>query len=351
MSVRKRGNRWWYDFSVHHIRYRGALPQARTKRQAADIEYRLRFSVYDGKDLSRNTRALSEFVDEVFWPWALVNYSTPRQTHWCHVAAVKDFFGITRLREITPIHIERFKQHRVKTPTKSCHARKPGTVNRDLGALSRILSMAHDNGLIVENPARRVRRLRDDNARIRYLTLDEQKRLLAVMVGHYANSIKPIFIFAVNTGMRRGEILNLGWSDISWERNVIVVRKTKSGRDRSVPINRAVAEVLKAQIQLVSTGTVFSISPKTLSSAFTTLVRRAGIENLRLHDLRHTFATRLSDAGTDPFTIADILGHRDLKITKRYTHVLESNRQRAVAALTGYMNLPQSRIVCGQVSQ
>lgn len=183
MSVRKRGNRWWYDFSVHHIRYRGPLPQARTKRQAADIECRLRFSVYNRKDLRSNTMALTAFVDEVFWPWALVNYSTPRQTHWCHVAAVKEFFGLTKLREITPIQTERFKQHPVNTPTKSGGARKPGTVNRDLGALSRILSMAYDNGLIGENPATRVRRLRDDSERIRYLTLDEQERLLAVMVG------------------------------------------------------------------------------------------------------------------------------------------------------------------------
>jgi integrase len=348
MSVLKRGNRWWYDFSVDHIRYRGSLPQARTKRQAADLEYRLRFSVYDGNDLSRMTTTLGEFVDEVFWPWALVNYSTPRQTHWSHVVAVKEFFGMTRLREITPIKIERFKNGRIKAPTKNGQARKPGTVNRDLGVLSRILSMAHDNGLLAENPARRVRRLRDDNERIRFLTLDEQERLLAVMVGRYANSIKPVFIFAVNTGMRRGEILNLGWSDISWERNVIVVRKTKSGRHRSVPINRAVAEVLKAKLQLISSEKVFSISPKTLSSAFTALTRRAGIENLRLHDLRHTFATRLSDIGTDPFTIADILGHRDLSVTKRYAHVLESNRQRAVAALTGYMNSPPSQGLCKQ---
>jgi integrase len=83
---------------------------------------------------------------------------------------------------------------------------------------------------------------------------------------------------------------------------------------------------------------VFSISPKTLWSAFRTLTIRAGVEDLRLHDLRHTFATRLSDAGTDPFTIADILGHRSLDVTRRYTHVLERNRHRAVAALEAYVN-------------
>lgn len=337
MSVRKRGNRWWYDFSVDYIRYRGSLRQARTKRQAADLEYGLRFSVYDSKDLSGKTTTLCEFVDEVFWPWALVNYETPRQTHWPHVAAVKEFFGMTRLREITPIQIERFKQHRVKTPTKSGEPRKPGTVNRDLGALSRILSMAHDNGLIAENPARRVKRLRDDNERIRYLTFDEEERLLAVMVGRYANSVRPIFIFALNTGMRRGEILNVRWPDINWERNVILVRKTKSGAGRSVPINRAVAEVLKSQSQFPDSEKVFHVSPKTLSSAFAALTRRACVKDLRLHDLRHTVATRLSDAGTDPFTIADILGHRNLNVTKRYVHVLESNRQRALAALAGYM--------------
>src|SRR2546425_624619 len=106
MSVRKRGNRWWYDFSVHNVRYRGSLPQARTKRQAQDLEYRLRVSVYDGNYRRPNAMTLGQFIEQVFWPWALVSYSTPRQTHWSHVVAVKEFFCRTELREITPMQIE-----------------------------------------------------------------------------------------------------------------------------------------------------------------------------------------------------------------------------------------------------
>jgi len=335
MTVRKRGARWWYDFSMDKIRYRGSLPQARNKRQARDLEYRMRTLVYD-RDPYRSTTTLDRFIEEVFWPWALVNYSTPRQSHWSHVSAVKEFFCKTKLSEITPMQIENFKQHRINTATKGGQARKPGTVNRDLGTLSRMLSMARDNGLITKNPSSRVRRLRDQNERARFLTLEEQEKLLAVMVGRYANRVRPIFILAVNTGMRRGEMLNLKWSDVNWERNVIVVRKTKTGFVRSIPINQPVAEVLKTLLREIGSEKVFSISPRTLWSAFQTLTNRAGIKDLRFHDLRHTFATRLSDAGADPFTIADILGHRNLSMTRRYTHVLESNRQRALATLTKY---------------
>lgn len=351
MAVRKRGARWWYDFSVHKVRYRGSLPQARTKRKAQDLEYRLRASAYDGNGPRRNTTTLGEFIEEVFWPWALVNYSTPRQSHWSHVLAVKEFFCMTKLREITPMQIERFKQHRINTPIKSGKVRKPGTVNRDLGILSRLLSMARDNGLIPENPSSRVRRLRDQNERARFLNLDEQERLLAVMVGRYAISVRPIFILALNTGMRRGEMINLRWSDVNWERNVIVVRKTKTGFVRSIPINQRVAEVLKSRPHEIDSERVFSILPKTLWSAFRTLTKRAGLKDLRFHDLRHTFATRLSDAGADPFTIADLLGHRNLNMTKRYTHVLESNRQHALATLTVYMSLPGPEALCRRVSQ
>jgi integrase len=314
------------------------------KSEAKELEDRIKLSVYEGKDVSRKAITVGEFVEEVFWPWALVNYKSPLTSYAFHVRAVKEYFGATTLRDITPMQVEKFKQHRVGVPKRWGGDRCPQTVNHDLRALSRIFSMARDNGLINENPCSRVKLLRVDNKRTRYLTAEEEGQLMAVLVGRFSR-IRPIVIFALNTGMRRGEILNLRWSDIDRERNVIEVRKTKTFKGRSVPMNDRVVEVLAGRAEATTGDKVFDMSATALTLLFARLAKRAGLAYLRFHDLRHTFATRLADADVDPFTIAEILGHSDLNMTKRYTHALDVNKRRAVDALQCSTEVEQTRTV------
>jgi integrase len=336
MAVRKRNVRWWYDFTVKGVRYRGPLPEARTRRTAEELEDKIKVSVYDGTYNQPKARTLGDFIDQTFWPWAKANYRTPNLSHRFHVQIVKKRFGYMHLRDISPMIVEKFKRERLAEPTKwkvSGGVRKPATVNRDLQMLSRILSMAKDYGLIRENPCSKVKLLRQDNQRTRYINEEEEEMLLNRMRHDYP-SLVPIFIFAMNTGMRRGEITKLTWADVDLQRGLIFVRDTKTAKPRQIPIN-AEAEKVLIEMKERNSEKVFPITNQTVSDHFHNLVKKLSLDDLRFHDIRHSFATRLADAGVDPFTIAEILGHSNLNMTKRYTHSLESNKRRAVALLEG----------------
>lgn len=334
MSVRKRrgSSHWWYDFTINGVRYRGPLPQARTKPEARELEHRKKLSIYEGNDISQKSTTFGQFVDEVFWPWALGAYNTAEKSYGCHVRTVKKYFGSMLISEITPAHIEAFKQERIDTPVKSGSRRAPATVNRDLRTLSRILSKARERWLIKVNPFTGVKLVKTDNRRERFLSYDEEDELIRYLKERHPGLL-PMVIVAINTGMRRGELVRLRWTDVYRDRELLHVTKTKNGRDRWVPINSAAAEVLESQSRVATGERVFELDPDKVSSAFRMIARRLGLKNLRLHDLRHTFATRLGNANTDPFTMAEILGHSDLSQTKRYTHAFHQNKIKAVKAV------------------
>src|SRR5262249_16560414 len=135
---------------------------------------------------------------------------------------------------------EKFKRERKLTPVgeKKQRERAAASVNRELEILSKVFTMAEDNGLVASNPCRKVNKLRQDNRRTRYLTAEEEKRLMAELTGRRAY-LKPIVVLAVKTGMRRGEILSLEWKNVDLMRGLIYVTNTKSGRDRVIPLNQA----------------------------------------------------------------------------------------------------------------
>ena len=138
--------------------------------------------------------------------------------------------------EIAPFHIERFKYERREGLTFRGEQRKPASVNRELELLSRVFALAMDNGIDVQNPCRKVRHLRMDNQRNRYLSEEEEARLMALLVGRRTH-LRPIVILALHTGMRRGEIVSLRWNQIDFARGLILVKETKTGRNRTVPMN------------------------------------------------------------------------------------------------------------------
>lgn len=209
-------------------------------------------------------------------------------------------------------------------------------VNRELMALSRILTLAMNDGFILENPFRRVRSLRVDNGRICYLSADEEKRLLAALEGQ--QHTQRIVILALNTGMRRGEIFNLKWDDVDFAREAINVRQTKTGKDRVIPMNDRVREMLEMIRQESVSEYVFT-SPKTggrlthVNRSFKSACKAVGLTDFRFHDLRHSAGTRLADAGVNVVVIAEILGHSSLTMTKRYTHATDAAKREAVQKL------------------
>ena len=153
---------------------------------------------------------------------------------------------------------------------------------------------------------------------------------MAILVGRRTH-LRPVVILALHTGMRRGEILSLRWNQIDFGRGLILVQRTKTGRDRIIPMNSTVRETLAAIRQQAEGDQVFPINDVKRSFAYACV--KGKIADFRFHDLRHTAATRLADRGADAFQIAAILGHSSIQMTARYTHATSDGLRRAMESL------------------
>jgi hypothetical protein len=153
MAVRKRGGVWYYDFMIRLVRYREAVPEARTKWQAEQVETQVRQAIFEGrycKLQQKQVPTLKEFVEETFLPWSKANKRSYQSDSWRSKVLTNRFDG-KRLDEITPFLIEKFKKERREEKTRRGKERSPASVNRELELLSRVLTMAVDHDLIGAN--------------------------------------------------------------------------------------------------------------------------------------------------------------------------------------------------------
>lgn len=207
-----------------------------------------------------------------------------------YINIIMDYFGEnTPAQKLLPQKIESFKEW-LKIERKL----KNSSINRYLEILSKMFNLGIDNRLISQNPVNKVKKLLEDNHKVRFLTKDEEDRLYKAL----PEFLKPIVTTALQTGMRKGEILNLKWSNIDFEYGFIELLKTKSGKARKIPISDKLKQVLNKQDK--NNQYVF-MNPETglpyvdIKKSFNKAMEKAGIKNFRFHDLRHTVATRLVD--------------------------------------------------------
>ena len=236
-------------------------------------------------------------------------------------------FNDRYLHEITPLLIEQFKVERLKEV-------KPDTVNKDLACLKAMFNKAIDWGCFNEgNPVSKVRFLKSENKRLRYLEKEE----IPILVEHCAGHLKPIVVIALNTGMRKGELLSLKWQDIDYRRETIQLLKTKNNKVRHIPMNNAVKDALLLIRKNPESPYVFTNRQGAMlldvKRSFSTALKKAGIKNFRFHGLRHTFASQLVMSGVDLNTVRDLLGHSTLEMTLRYAHLSPNYKKRAVDCL------------------
>ena len=333
--VRKRGNRWWYDFRIKGIRYRSSIPEARTRREAVQAEAIIKAEIFQGKYGLGKSMGLADFARQIYMPWAESSKKSA-ETDKIHVRRIVEYFGDCQMRDLKQIHVEKFKRERMNTPlARGGAVRKPATVNRELAVLSRMFSLARENGYVSDNPVSLIRKLREDNKRVRYLTEEEEERLMLELTGRYA-WMSPLVVVALNTGLRLGELIGLEKKHVDLQRAIVNLKGTKSGRDEAVPLNKEAVRLL-ADLCLIAQGErIFDVGKRgrtAVTQAFHRATIRAGIEDFHFHDLRHTFATRLADAGTDPFAIAALLRHTTVTMASRYTHATNENLRRAVERL------------------
>jgi integrase len=336
VSKRKDTGQWVCDFYHNGERIRKALKFARTKKEAEQAEAVIMNQVFQqvyGFEPKSN-KLFEEFIIENFLPYSEANKkSFANDVSICRVLVL--YFRGKSIRQITPTLVEEFKQWFLAKPTRHGTKRSLATVNNHLRVLSKVFSLAVDADLIEANPCFRVRKFKPNNRRLRVLSDAEESELLAKLKGK--DLLRSIVIFALHTGMRRGEIFDLQWADVDFERRRLIVRKTKASKERFVPMNATVSELLRSLPRPLSEY-VFA-SPHTagrltdIKKGFRSAALKAEIENLRFHDLRHTFATRLADAGTDAYTLMEILGHADIKTTMIYVHASAEAGRSAVEKL------------------
>ena len=209
--------------------------------------------------------------------------------------------------------------------------------NRLAAVLKSMMAKALDWDMITENDLKRIRKakqLKGEIKRLKYLSEEEVDRLISNCEPY----LKPIVITALNTGMRSGEIRSLTWDRVDLKNRIILLDKTKNGERREIPINDTLYQTLSGLIRNLKTDYVFH-NPDTLKpyydikKSWQTALKKSHILDFHFHDLRHTFASWLVMAGVDLATVKDLMGHKDITITLRYSHLAASHIKAAVSFL------------------
>lgn len=272
-----------------------------------------------------------DFADEYLQLHSKVNNKGWKNSDLISIKTLKKYFTGKCLHEITPHMIDVLKQELSKTL-------KPASVNRKLCTFKTMFNKASAWGKFSgPNPVQAVKFFKLNNARLRFLEKDEIVKLLSYCHGH----IKGIVIVALNTGMRKGEILGLKWRDVDIKRNILYLHDTKNGEKREVPINEQVKTVLIKTRKHPQSEYVFNYKGRRIADikkAYFTAVRKSGIKDFTFHDLRHTFASHLVMSGIDLNTVRELLGHKSLQMTLRYSHLSAIHKHKAVEVLSKRMD-------------
>jgi excisionase family DNA binding protein len=327
-----RGNRWTIDFKdANGKRVQQAVQDAVTYENALfalQQEIAKAFQVRHAPRPGRKT-GFSEFSKIFLDDYMMVSRRNYRSDAY-RLEALKEFFKDVDLRQITPLQCERLRKARLeKGNSKS-------TTNRYLALLKRFFTIAIQEGYAEENPVKKIKLFSEkDTLKERILTPEEEEKLLASSSGH----LRPILITALNTGARVGEILSLTWERVNLEKREIRFEGCKSGRLRYVPMNQILFDTLTAwksrngQSPYVFTNEKTGKPLTTVRRAFVTTRKKASLKDFRIHDCRHSFASRLVQRGCDIVTLQGLLGHRDLTTTQRYLHSTDERRRQAVGLL------------------
>jgi site-specific recombinase XerD len=217
------------------------------------------------------------------------------------------------------------------------HKCSPATKNRYKNVFGKTFKIALADGKVTSNPARLVEQRPENNARIRFLTDEEEKKLRDVILRRCPKHIQE-FDIALNTGMRKGEQFTLEWPEVSMTRKRIRLDETKNGRKREIPMNRTCLGAFETlHAGRPHNGRIFqSKFGKDLNDPrmwFELAVEEAKIPHFRWHDLRHTFISRLVMKGVDLRTVQELAGHKTISMTVRYAHLAPEHNQAAIEKL------------------
>jgi integrase len=275
---------------------------------------------------------LSEFTKE-FLSYAQGVYS--KKTAKIYSSALGRLKALTEdipLRELTSKHIDTYKGRRLESVS-------PVSVNIELRALRAALSVAVRWQLLESNPSRYSPLVRTPERSPAYFSKEDFQKLLSLIKEGW---LRELIVFAVLTGMRRGEIVNLKWEDLDLPRKVIHVRnsatfRTKHGKERTVPMSDVVFHLLSTKMVQTASEYVFTLNGKKIKDDWTTqklkyyvYLAKLKDERLHFHSLRHTFASWLIQDGVSLYEVQKLLGHSNISVTQAYSHLQPAQLHEAV---------------------
>lgn len=365
-GIYKRGRIWW----ITYIGIDGKQYFESSKSSLrADAEYILacrRKDIGEGKEpvITRIPNYSLSQLSEKYLDFVKVQRSFDSKKIFIKLL-VKEF-GTILLKNFNLMMIEQYQSKRL------FDGKKPATVNRVIATLKHMFTKAAEWEMITEDTYKKIKKVKfipENNRRLRYLSREEWQSLINAAEPH----LKPILITALNTGMRKGQILSLKWDNVDLKHGFILLDRTKNGERLELPINDTLKNTLQGITRRLDVSYVFYDQKngrpfKDVKRSFSTALKRVetlkcsecsyqktrikskdnagncpkcgiklivlkGIQDFHFHDLRHTFASHLIMAGVDITTIKELLGHKTLTMTLRYAHLAPSHKVKAVDIL------------------
>ncbi len=338
MGVYQRNGWWWVDYYEPDGRRRRKKisPEKRTALATLrDIQSKIARGEYLGL---REEQTTFREAWERYWPTAKPTLSERERSRTEQIFRqhLLPRFGGRKLKALSRQEGEEYVAERATVAA-------PATANKELTRLRHFLGRCVAWRLLRENPCKGVKKLKESPPRVRYL-VPEQIYRLRLNCEIHSPELPHIVALAMNTGMRRGELLALTLADVNEEARSITLRHTKSGEMRTVPLNtdarKALQCLTKPQDPLAPLFPGWT--PNRLTMAFRRACRRAGVGNFRLHDLRHHAASWMAMRGVNQRAIMTILGHKDPRMTMRYQHLSTEALQEAVSVLEAKQEAPKA---------
>ena len=332
MAVYEKNGDWWIDVRIKGKRIRRKIgpDQETAELVVKDLQVKAAKGEYLGIMEERKVR-FEAFARKDYTKWAAANKSSTslardKVTIEKHLIP---FFGKKYLAAVTSKHLEDYKTGRAGQVS-------PRTVNRELDTLKSIFSRAVEWGYLRAHPGQGVKKLKFQKQPPAYLTTEQLERLLTAC--EHPHWLHAFVALAAYTGMRKSELLRLQWQDVDLGKRVLTVRDTKNNEFRVIPLNQRVCEVLKRhprhlQSDLVLARPDGAAAYQDLRKSFERALARAGLPRIRIHDLRHSFASNLVSGGISLAVVRELMGHKDIQTTMIYAHLAPNLTRAAVDSL------------------